>query len=245
VLCYAGLARQLGDDQPVYGFQARSLNGDVPHAAIEDMAADYIQQMRTVQPAGPYFLGGWSTGGLIALEMAQQLRAQGEKVPLLALLDTHLPSPDRKPPHVDPAQRMMEFAQENGLDLGPDDFRKLPPDVQLTRFLDRARAANVVPPGLGEEQIHRLQRRSTRTFQAQVEAVQRYVARPYPGRITLFRCAETQRQDTSKLGWDTLASEVVMYTVPGTHDSMMREPHVHALAEQLAACLLEVRPCPW
>jgi thioesterase domain-containing protein/acyl carrier protein len=246
VLCYADLARQLGAAQPVYGFQARGLNEDPPpHTRIEDMAADYIQLLRTVQPKGPYFLGGWSTGGLIALEMGQQLLAQGDKVSLLALLDTHLPSPDRKPSRVDPAQRMVEFAQKNGLDLGLDDFLKLVPEEQLTRFLDRARAANVVPPGLGEVQIHRLQRRSSRTFQAQVEAVQRYVACPYPGRITLFRCTDAQRQDTRdldlKLGWDRLASEVEVYTVPGTHESMIREPHVRVLGEQLAACLRNVR----
>jgi amino acid adenylation domain-containing protein len=246
VLCYAELARQLGPDQPVYGFQARSLIGDLPPTTrIEDMAADYIQLMRNVQPAGPYLLGGWSTGGMIALEMAQQLIAQGETVPFLALLDTHLPSADRKPPHIDPARRMLEYARENSLDLGPDDFMKLPPEEQLTRFLERTRAANVVPPGVGEEQIHRLQRRSSRAFHAQVEAVQRYVARPYPGPITLFRCAETQRQASGDadlmLGWDKLASAVQVYQIPGTHESMIREPHVYELGKQLAGCLQEVQ----
>jgi amino acid adenylation domain-containing protein len=242
VLCYADLARKLGTDQPLYGFQARGLDGEQPpHPRIEEMAADYVQLMRGVQPRGPYLLGGWSTGGLIALEMAQQLLAQGESVALLALLDTHLPSAEKKPPKIDPARRMLEFAQEKGLDLGPDDFLKLRPEEQLTRFLEKARAANVFPPGLGEEQIHRLQRRSSRTFQAQVEAVQQYVARNYPERITLFRCSETQRQDADdqgpKLGWDRLAADVELYMVPGTHETMIREPQVNVLAEQLRACL--------
>jgi amino acid adenylation domain-containing protein len=246
VLCYADLARAVGADQPVYGFQARSPNGNAPaHARIEEMAADYIQFLRSVQPSGPYFLGGWSTGGLIALEMAQQLLSQGETVLLLALLDTHRPGPNRKPPVVDPAKRMVTYARENGLDLGPDDFLSLPPEEQLTRFLERTRSANIVPPGLGEEQINRLQRRASWTFQAQLDAVQRYVARPYPGRITLFRSTETQRQGTGdidvKLGWDELAAEVEVCPVPATHDSMIREPHVQILGQRLTACLQQAR----
>ncbi|PAX59719.1 condensation domain-containing protein [Brunnivagina elsteri] len=93
VLIYRHVAENLAPDQPVYGLQARGLDGDQTVIAdrLEDMATDYIQQIKTVQPQGPYLLAGLSNGGNIALEMAQQLNARGEKVSLLAMFDCYAP----------------------------------------------------------------------------------------------------------------------------------------------------------
>jgi len=92
VLIYRDVALNLGADQPVYGLQARGLDGNRPvHLSFESIAADYIREIQTVQPEGPYMLGGLSNGGNIALEMAQQLRKQGQEVILLALFDTYGP----------------------------------------------------------------------------------------------------------------------------------------------------------
>src|ERR1700722_9690940 len=89
VLIYRELSKLLGDDQPFYGLQSQGLDGDVPPLTkIEDMAALYVKEIRRVQPSGPYLLGGYCLGGTIAYEVAQQLRAQGQDVALLALLDT-------------------------------------------------------------------------------------------------------------------------------------------------------------
>ena len=88
ILCYAGLSRRLGPDQPFYGLQHPGLDGEwAPYTRIEEMASDYLTALRAVQPEGPYLLGGWSLGGIVAFEMAQQLEARGQKVALLALLD--------------------------------------------------------------------------------------------------------------------------------------------------------------
>lgn len=85
---YAGLTAQLGPEQPVYGLQARGLDGsEVLPATVKEMAADYLRQVRQVQPSGPYHLLGWSFGGLVAHEMAVQLQAGGETVGLLSVLD--------------------------------------------------------------------------------------------------------------------------------------------------------------
>ena len=93
VLIYRELALNLGANQPVYGLQAKGLDGkSAPHSTIEDMAADYVKYIREIQPEGPYFIGGLSTGGRIALEMAQQLHKQKQKVALLAMFDTRGPS---------------------------------------------------------------------------------------------------------------------------------------------------------
>ncbi|NJQ98394.1 MAG: amino acid adenylation domain-containing protein [Hydrococcus sp. CSU_1_8] len=105
VLIYRDLAIQLGADQPVYGLQARGLIDNEPiEARIESIAADYIQEIQKVQPQGPYFLAGLSNGGNIALEMAQQLQAQGQKVALLALFDCYGPNSIKLLP---PKQRLL------------------------------------------------------------------------------------------------------------------------------------------
>jgi thioesterase domain-containing protein/acyl carrier protein len=90
VSCYAELARRLGADQPFYGLQSGGLEaGQQPPPSIERMASRYLESVRRVQPTGPYLLGGWSMGGLIAYEMAVQLERQGERVALLALIDAN------------------------------------------------------------------------------------------------------------------------------------------------------------
>jgi non-ribosomal peptide synthetase component F/thioesterase domain-containing protein/acyl carrier protein len=92
ILIYRDLALNLGSEQTVYGLQARGLDGNSPiRDRLEDIAADYIQQIQTIQPQGPYFLSGLSNGGNIALEMAQQLQKQAQKVALLAMFDTYAP----------------------------------------------------------------------------------------------------------------------------------------------------------
>ncbi|WP_155968552.1 alpha/beta fold hydrolase [Kamptonema formosum] len=99
VLYYYNLASYLGKEQPVYGLQSRAMDGQTePHTKIEDMAADYIKEMRTVQPYGPYFLAGYSLGGAVAFEMARQLVRSGEKVAMLAVFDTYSPTLNREIP---------------------------------------------------------------------------------------------------------------------------------------------------
>lgn len=93
VIAYRDLARLLGPDQPVFGLRARGLDGkDVPRERVEDMATYYIAEIRSVQPKGPYLLGGNCFGGVVAFEVARQLRAAGEEIGLLALLDTGFPT---------------------------------------------------------------------------------------------------------------------------------------------------------
>ncbi|MHC5769303.1 MAG: non-ribosomal peptide synthetase [Nostoc sp.] len=98
VFPYYELAQNLGKNQPFYGLQPIGLDGESsPLTRIEDMAAHYIEALRRVQPKGPYFLGGWSFGGWVAFEMAQQLQKSGEEVALLAVLDTLAPIPGNIP----------------------------------------------------------------------------------------------------------------------------------------------------
>ncbi len=131
--CYMPLARYVPDDMRLYGLQARGLDGTSQFPeSVSDMAADYIRQIRTVQEAGPYYLLGWSFGGIPAHEIAVQLQAQGEEVAALILMDAY-PLADRA---ALPAERQ------------PD------PDVMMARLVDRARReAGEVLGAISEEEV--------------------------------------------------------------------------------------------
>lgn len=92
------LARHFGSEQPFYALQARGLDGvQIPHARIEDMASDYIAAIQTIQPQGPYLLGGHSFGSFVAFEMALQLQKQGQEIATLVIFDTPAPTPENRP----------------------------------------------------------------------------------------------------------------------------------------------------
>ncbi|HEX6865428.1 MAG TPA: thioesterase domain-containing protein, partial [Thermoanaerobaculia bacterium] len=93
-LCYLDLARRLEIDRPVYGLQSPGLAGEVPPGKVEEMAARYVREVRVAQPEGPYLLGGWSSGGVVAFEMARQLVAAGEEVERVILIDSLAPDGD-------------------------------------------------------------------------------------------------------------------------------------------------------
>jgi amino acid adenylation domain-containing protein len=242
VLCYAELARHLGPDQPVYGLQAQGLDKAVDfQSSIEEMAAHYLSELRTAQPVGPYFLGGWSFGGLVAFEMARLLRAQAQEVALLALLDTRIPTPRDGMMRIDEVVLMSNFAADLGLmldhlEVSLDELRRREPDQQLAYVLEMARKANILPPDLDLLDVRRLYQ----VFKANVRAMQSYRPTSARCRVTLFQAAESPasaRQETAK-GWDKLALEgVEIHTVPGNHFDMVREPHVQILAERLRACM--------
>ncbi|HEX7314160.1 MAG TPA: alpha/beta fold hydrolase, partial [Pyrinomonadaceae bacterium] len=241
VLCYAELAQHLGADQPFYGLQAHGLDGArVPLNSIEEMAASYVEAVRAVQPDGPYALGGWSMGGLIAFEMAQQLQAQGQQVSLLALIDTMVPAPENQFAEPDELSLMANFALDMGLSLenlrlAPDELRRLNPEQQLGYVLELATEAHVLPPDVELSQIERLYT----VFKTNVRAMLDYAARPFAGRLTFIKAEEIMEGQGDQRGsWDDFTLEGVdRVNVPGNHFTMVHAPHVKALAESLARSL--------
>jgi amino acid adenylation domain-containing protein len=116
--CYTGLVRYLPPDYPVYGLQARGLTGDEPHAgSIEEMAADYVARIRWVQPHGPYRLLGWSLGGKAAVMMASLLREEGERVELLAVLDSYPRTVDAHAGYLPPEEVIARNLRADGFDV--------------------------------------------------------------------------------------------------------------------------------
>ncbi len=231
VFCYAHLARHLGPEQPVYGLQAQGLDGKQPPLeSFEEMAARYVDEVRGVQPEGPYLLGGWSLGGLVALEMAQQLRASGQRVGLLALLDTHPPSANGEAE--DESSGLVTLLGPE-LTLSTEALRRLDPEARLDCVVDAARQADLIPLDFGREEAGNL----LRVYQGITGALARYVVRPYPGELCLL-----QSEEGTLDGWAEWPVEVKVSTVSGNHRSMLSPPHVVTLARALEGCLVPSLP---
>jgi amino acid adenylation domain-containing protein len=235
VLCYVNLARHLEPDQPFYGLQHPGLYGEgEPFTRIEAMATHYITAIRTLQPEGPYLLGGWSLGAMIAFEMARQLKSQDQEIAVLALFDP--------PQAMIPAQTqangtapLSQFVRDFGLALdeatfGSDHFRQLEPDQQLSYILAQAKTANLVSADVDLDQL----RRYLQIFMANQQARRTYTPQTYPGRVTLLKAAERPASEEPTLGWGKFTARGVdAYTIPGDHYTLLKEPHVQILAEYL------------
>lgn len=252
VLAYHALARRLGPDQPFYGLQAPPLHEvSDRELRIEDMASRYIQALRTLQPSGPYQLGGWSFGGVVAFEMAQQLHRQGEQVALLALLDTRTPQMSGTPENLSDAMVLAGVAREHALQVGKeltvsiDELQHMEPDAQLRYVLDEIKRI-----GLEFETELSWIQRFVGGMRARGHALHLYQPQLYPGRITLFQTPEEDpeilkvglmmgRDFTSPAqGWSKFSGEpIVIYNMPGYHGMMVFEPYVAILAAQLSQCL--------
>src|SRR5208282_524220 len=243
VFPYVHLANCLGPDQPCYGLQARGLEeGQEPHEQIEEMAAYYINAMRTVQAEGPYLLGGWSMGGVVAFEMAQQLYAQGQRAALLALLDTRIPTADEEFADEDfEVTLLVDFVHYFGLSLDPrDSLARLPKHELLERVLEHAKRAGLMPLDIEVSQAQPF----IELCKADFRATRNYVLHHYPGRITLFKAAQELARTSSDptLGWsEWAAGGADVHIVPGNHATMVYKPHVEFLADKLRACLDQVR----
>jgi thioesterase domain-containing protein len=240
---YRELAVQLGKHQPFYGFQCPGILGaEEPRQTIEEMAQDYLTAIRLVQPAGPYFLGGWSFGGLVAYEMVQQLTQEGHPVSVLALLDTY---PREVMPEVprdaDATVLLAAFVAHHGITLPLERLEHL---GEAERFAYVARLG--VSAGVFAHAITGLDvQRRFRVFVANVIAAQRYELQPYPGQITLMRAREAltnsivelSRRDLS-CGWQRYTSATPeVHVVSGSHLTIISEPHVSELATVLRATL--------
>jgi thioesterase domain-containing protein len=254
VLYFYDLARHLGPEQPFYGLQALGLDGmSAPLTSIEVMATQYVQAIQSVQPHGPYLLGGHSFGSYVAFEMAQQLLKQGQGVALLAIFDTTALFPSQRSERRDwnEAQWLMDivglyerFFGKN-LQVSYEDLQRLEPDEQLHYLNERLKGHNLLPPEALTSQLH--------GFLQVTKAHNRvhYQPRePLPTHIALFRATVVQADDIAEdlelaemlrephWGWGRYArGPVVIHDVAGDHITMMTEPHVQVLAERLRTCL--------
>ncbi|TMC23978.1 MAG: hypothetical protein E6J34_01255, partial [Chloroflexi bacterium] len=251
VSCFLDLAKHLRHDRPFYGIQAPGLDNDEAlFSCIEEMAAFYIDELLAIQPNGPYLLGGHSFGGYVAFEMAQQLRARGASVALLALLDCYPRELDTSATslharsdttstgmikdYVRPIKVLVETLSRywsTKIAISDDDLCRLQPDEQLVYLLERLKAVQVVPDDTDIAQVCRL----VQVSEAHESALQKYRLRPYAGQITLFRSEDTE---ADALSWTPFsAAPVEVHTISGDHILMLVEPYVQSLAMQLQRCM--------
>ncbi|MFI5801330.1 amino acid adenylation domain-containing protein [Streptomyces sp. NPDC051561] len=222
--CYAGLVRHLPADRPLYGLQSRHLTEpDHLPASVEEIAADYLDRIRAVQPHGPYHLLGWSFGGLVVHALARQLRDLGEEVALLALLDSYPRPPRSEVPEVTETDVLVGLLGESGRELaGPTRGDGL----DVTRLTGLVRRHDSTLGALTEEETR-----------AVLEATIRHVAiswtyrpaEPYEGDLLFFSARRSPTGRSGAEAWAPyLRGAVESYEVDCTHADMTApEPLKH------------------
>jgi thioesterase domain-containing protein/acyl carrier protein len=213
--------RLIATDHPIYGMQARGIDGvDEPLERIEDMADFYLDAIKSLQPRGPYLLVGYSLGGLVVLEMAQRLSASGEKVALLAMLDAY--------PHIrylSLGQRVLLIARQGRRGV---------------RFIGNLSGSTPYQPPAGVSLTPAMQRVRDSAYLA----LTRYRPQFYPGKIKFVRAGISSAfPDDAAAVWANLAKEFEVETMPGDHLGMIAT-HYESLAALLSRYLYEASAGP-
>lgn len=220
VLGFRDLAKHLGSDQPFYALQPQGLDGKREClTSIPQMAERYLQEIKRIQPYGPYRIGGYSFGGLVAYEMAQQLDAQGEQVALLALFDSYPGKVETRGDQVRslmalPLKERVSFAVKKG--------------TFVIMTLRKRLELQFLPKALRNVRM------------ACSRAAGEYDVQPYRGKVTLFRVREKSAgslHDPYAIWWRIAAGGVELREISGDHLSLLKEPQVRFLAEELGDCL--------
>ena len=236
------LIRHLGEDQPFFGIPSDADPAGLPVPyRVEDIASQSLAMLREHQPTGPYLIGGWCHGGVIGYEMAQQLNAQGERVPLLVLFDSW--NPAAVPSELDwrrlSGRIRFHLAAMQGMKRAE----------QQAYAMERARWGAQVIRNRMSRTSYRLRRLFGQPVPArminalQIEAVLKYHPKPYAGRVLLFRCEKisTRHYMDSRYGWGNLVGGgIEVIDLPGDHSAIFEEPVVSTVAQELSARLQSV-----
>jgi thioesterase domain-containing protein/acyl carrier protein len=220
-------------DRPIYGLQPHGLDGrQEPFESIELMASAYLEEIRKKQPEGPYFLGGVCLGGVIAYEIAQQLRAAGERVGLLLLIDSYAPGGN---PYLHSRSSLNEY-----LDRHLGEILLLPGLARL-RYVARWLTNGGIRFGraLGFQERSSLARATRKVAKAHRHAIFAYKPKVYVGKLVQVLCGEASHRsyEDRRLAWSSLApSGFEVRLVPGNHHTMVEEPNAQVLAQELQFC---------
>ncbi|MET9110656.1 amino acid adenylation domain-containing protein, partial [Streptomyces zhihengii] len=230
VVCYSKLVEALGSDQPVYALQTPA--EDVPGGSVEELAEHYAGAVRQVVGEGPYRLGGWSMGGVVALEMARLLTQHGSRVDVVVLIDPPAPGAVAEP---DDAALLAWLARDlagiagRDRDAGGEEFRATDGTASTEVFRERAVRAGILPEdvdAVGTDQI-------VRRFSRNARALAAFEPAPADVPVRLFRACDGEPSPHAVDRWRGLLRDCRVLDVPGDHYTVMREPAVRRLAEQL------------
>jgi phthiocerol/phenolphthiocerol synthesis type-I polyketide synthase E len=249
VMAYHDLAKYLSAELPVYALQNHDSGSEEPGSlTIEDMASRYVAAIRSVQPEGPYLLGGSSMGGTVAFEMARQLSEHGQEVALVAMLDT----PARVIPHMRGLEVYSALAVElnlmasiiasgqgKELKIKLSDLDQLAPAKQVECVLQKLQEQQLVPANLGVSSLQQ----ALATFTKNLNALERYEPRSYGWPVVILRATEVSANmketaaelcDDPAFGWQAYCTlPVLVRWVPGDHARMNMEPNVSIVGAEL------------
>ena len=238
VVNFYGLSMRMGANQPVYGIQSQALVAGAPALIrLKDMAALYLADIRKVQPHGPYKFLGYSFGGTVALEMAHQLRAAGETVSLLGMLDSRTIHYDQKHSQT----RSLQGKVGHRVNRFSGNISALNFGARAAYIWDKitTRAIRYACMIAARMNLTRVPAFMKSAYDINYVAIQNYRLQPYDGRLILFRAME---QDYAKgdydLGWGSIfRGGVEVHDLPGDHDRIFLDPNIEVLARSLRAAL--------
>ncbi|WP_306317877.1 MULTISPECIES: amino acid adenylation domain-containing protein [unclassified Streptomyces] len=237
VFCYVELTRHLPPGRPVVAVEAPGIeNEGEAEVSVEAMATRYIDYLKEIQPNGPYALGGWCFGGVIAYEVAGQLRAAGEEIEVIAAIDSRAPIEANIPEAPDDATMLSWFARDlavpagKTLDLPAEHLRELGGDAAFDHILREAAAIGVLAEDADRAQILRY----FEAYLANGIALQTYLPEPNDLDLVLLRAVDEEADYGPKLGWDALIKgELHVIDVVGDHNSVMYPPHATGAAQAI------------
>ncbi len=236
ILCYRTLIPHLGDDQPLYALQARGLDGQSqPISNVAEMASNYLAEIRTVQASGPYFLAGYSFGGLVAYEIAQQLHQAGQEVAAVFFWDVISPEILRR--GAPALHRKIRIHLDNMVRLhGVTRAKYFTHRIDLKWQKLRSRLRGLVYHLRGQANPEAIADYLIQVEAAHYQAALSYHPSPYPGRVIQFQTIErpTACYHEVGLGWSKFIQNLELIDdLPGHHGTMLDEPYVEALAARL------------
>lgn len=237
VFCYLELARRLHPQRPVHAIQAPGLErAGEAEVTVEAMAQRYLTMLRAHQPHGPYLLGGWCFGGVVAYEAARQLRAQGEVIGGIVLIDTRAPIAANVPSDGDDAMLLSWFARDlavpygKALTIEPDTLRALPPEAMFDAVLEAAKAIDVLAADADRDQLYRY----FEVYIANAMALQMYFPPAENLPVLLLRAQDEPLNWGPNLGWRELAPRTLtQLDLPGDHNSIVYAPNASAVARTI------------
>jgi amino acid adenylation domain-containing protein len=250
VLLYSALVNHLDPDLPVYGLQAKGLDGkEKPLQTVEDIARYYISEIMTVDPDGPYAIAGFSLGGRIAYEMAQQLTVLGKKVAFLGLFDTPVNEISSVESILFGKKSMLRYMM-NYIQWNIRYFFRDSEESKLTiisrRWKGLMKKLSGIDIKLDKKELvskgakRELPRYLRQVHRANMKADKNYITKPYPGNVFLFKAKHQTfyNPDPVYYGWDKLAKGGVMiHEIPGEHSRIFAPPNDKYFARILEECM--------